>query len=230
MSLTHFDFERARHNMIEQQVRPWEVLDPSVLARLGEVRREDFVPETLRALAFTDMELPLKIHGTDTGEVMLAPKIEARFLQALELKGEDMVLEVGAGSGFMAALLSGRCREVITVEIKESLFAFAQANLARAGIENVLVEHGDGLRGQLKTAAPDRFDAIVLSGAVRQVPQTMLSQLRVGGRLIGIVGTAPLMQAQLITRITNDAYDTVSLFETVTRPLVDAQAPSAFKF
>ncbi len=230
MTSADFDFDLARTNMIEQQIRPWEVLDSSVLELLSAVRREDFVPPALRALAFTDMELPLRIDGTHTGEVMLAPKVEARLLQALALRAQDTVLEIGTGSGYMAALAAHRAAHVISAEIQASLVRFARANLERAGLRNVVVEHTDGLHGEVSADAPDRFDAIIVSGAVAAVPHDLTDQLKVGGRMVAIVGEAPVMTAQLITRVTNDAFDIVNLFETLTQPLVDIQPSSRFKF
>ncbi len=230
MTAIDFDFDRARFNMIEQQIRPWEVLDSSVLELISAVRREDFVAPELRTLAFTDMELPIRADGTETGEVMLAPKVEARLLQALALRAQDTVLEIGAGSGYMAALAAHRAAHVITVDIQAPLVRFAQANLQRAGLHNVVVEHTDGLHGDLSADAPDQFDVIIVSGAVAAVPRNLTDQLKVGGRMVAIVGEAPVMTAQLITRVTNDAFDTVPLFETLTQPLVNVVPRSQFKF
>lgn len=230
MTTTAFDFDHARFNMIEQQIRPWEVLDPSILELLSAVRREDFVPEALRTQAFTDTELPLLVDGKPTGEVMLAPKVEARLLQAAAIKTHDTVLEIGAGSGYMAALAAHRARHVITVEIQAPLVRLAQAHLQRAGVHNVVVEHGDGIQGELSADAPDHFDVIFLSGAVPSVPQHLLEDLNLGGRMVAIVGAAPVMSAQLITRVSKEAFDTVTLFETLTLPLVQVAPPSQFKF
>lgn len=230
MPTAEFDFDRARFNMVEQQIRPWEVLDPTVLELLSVVRREDFVPPQFRALAFTDMELPLRLGSTETGEVMLAPKVEARLLQALGLKSHETVLELGAGSGFMAALAAHRAARVWTVEIQAPLVAFARENLQRAGIHNVTVEHGDGLEGEFGAGAPDTFDALIVSGSVPEVTTDLTDLLCVGGRMVVIVGEAPIMTAQRITRIAHDAFDTESLFETVTRPLVQKRARSHFTF
>ena len=185
---------------------------------------------SLRTLAFTDTELPLRVDGVDTGEVMLAPKVEARFLQALALRAQDQVLEIGAGSGYMAALAAHRAAQVFTVEIQAPLVQFAQSNLRRAGLHNVVVAQGDGLNGALPKDAPTLFDAIIVSGAVARVPRALLEQLKVGGRLVAIVGVAPVMSAQLITRTSTDAYDTIALFETLTRPLVDVAFTPPFKF
>ena len=219
--------EQARHNMIEQQIRPWEVLDHSVLDLLARVRREEFVPPHLRALAFVDFELPLNIDGVVTGEAMLAPKIEARLLQELGIHPHDLVLEIGTGSGYMAALAAHRARTVYTVEIDPRLQAFGAANLARAGVRNAHVEGGDGARGW---AAHAPYDVIIVSGSLPEVPASMLEQLKTGGRLVAIVGTGPAMQAQLITRTGPGGFEMLPLFETVVRPLRNAQRESAFRF
>ena len=225
------DIERARFNMVEQQIRTWEVLDQSVLDLLLVVKREAFVPPAYRTLAFTDMEIPLKVPtdgGThDSGQTMFAPKVEARFLQELGVKPHDMVLEVGTGSGHMAALLAHKAQHVTTVEIDATLKAFGEANLARAGVRNVRVEQGDGAQGW-NARAP--YDVIMVSGALPVVPDKLLAQLKIGGRLGVIVGEAPVMTAQIITRVSDSGYDTLKLFETLAKPLTNALQPSRFKF
>ena len=219
--------ERARFNMIEQQIRPWEVLDQTVLDLLSVVRREDFAPPELRALAFVDMELPLRIDGVDTGEKMFSPKMEARFLQELGIKAHEQVLEIGTGSGYMAALLAHKAQQVLTVEIDERLQRFASANLARCGVASVRVELGDGARGW-PARAP--YDVIMVSGALPALPDGLLQQLKIGGRLGVIVGSSPVMSAQVITRVTEQGFDTLRLFETDIKPLRNAWAPSSFRF
>jgi protein-L-isoaspartate(D-aspartate) O-methyltransferase len=219
--------EHARFNTIEQQIRPWEVLDQSVLDLLSVVRREKFVPLELRALAFVDMEIPLKVDGADTGERMFSPKMEARFLQELGVKAHEHVLEVGTGSGYMAALLAHKAQHVLTVEIDERLVRFARANLARAGVGSVRVELGDGSRGW-KADAP--YDVIMVSGSLPALPDGLLSQLRIGGRLGVILGDSPVMSAQVITRVSEQGYDTLRLFETDVKPLRNAWRPSSFRF
>jgi protein-L-isoaspartate(D-aspartate) O-methyltransferase len=221
------DIERARANMIEQQVRTWEVLDLSVLELLAIVRREDFVPPELRTLAFTDMELPLRIDGVDTGEAMFAPKMEARFIQELALRPHENVLEIGAGSGYMAALAAHRAQGVVSVEIDPRLAAFAQANLRRAGIHNARVDLGDGARGW---AARAPYDAIIVSGSLPALPDTLVQQLRIGGRMAVIVGEAPVMSAQIVTRVSEQATETLRIFETRVKPLRNAWRPSTFRF
>lgn len=220
------DFERARYNMIEQQIRPWDVLDQDVLDLLYTLRREDFVPPAYRALAFTDMEIPLVVDGEATGEVMLAPKVEARMLQAVAPRRHETVLEIGAGSGYMAALLAHFARRVITCDIREELVRFATANLGRAGVPNVTVERRHGLH-----AAPGAsFDAIVLSGSVPFVPESLLERLEPGGRLAAVVGELPVMTAQLITRLGEREFSAENLFDTVAAPLVDFPQREKFSF
>lgn len=216
------NIEQARFNMIEQQIRPWEVLDPSVLDLLFVVKREDFVPPAYRSLAFADLEIPL-----GRGQVMLAPKIEAKLLQELSVKKTDKVLEIGTGSGYMAALLAARAEHVVTVEIDPELADAARANLQRAGVTNVTVEVGDGAQGW---AHRGPFDVIVVSGALPVLSQALLKQLWPGGRLAAIVGEAPVMEAQLVTSTADGVYNTVNLFETVVPPLTLGAQPSKFSF
>jgi protein-L-isoaspartate(D-aspartate) O-methyltransferase len=217
--------EQARFNMVEQQIRPWDVLDTRVLDLLFKVRRENFVPPALRAMAFVDMEIPLRVGGVDTGEAMLSPKLEARLLQELALKSTDSVLEIGAGSGYQAALMASQANQVTSVEIDSRLAAFAQENLQRQGITNVRIETGDGRSGWGTT----EYEAILVSGSVPEVPDGLKYQLRVGGRLLVIVGQAPVMTAWLITRTTAASFDSISLFETVVKPLRGASV-SKFRF
>jgi protein-L-isoaspartate(D-aspartate) O-methyltransferase len=216
------NIEQARFNMIEQQIRPWDVLDPDVLEELLVVKRENFVPAAHKALAFVDAEIPLP-----GGESMLMPKIEARLLQDVAVKKHESVLEIGAGSGYMAALLAHRARHVTTVEISPELKAMAEKNLADNGFTNVSVELGDGAQGW-SNGAP--FDVIVVSGGLPELPQAFLQQLKVGGRLACIIGEAPAMKAQLITRTGEAGYDTRTLFETNVKMLRSAVTPSQFKF
>ena len=216
------NFEQARFNMVEQQIRPWEVLDQSVLDLLFVVKREEFVPAAYRALAFADVEIPLG-HGAS----MLPPKIEAKMLQELQLKTTDKVLEIGTGSGYMAALLAAHADHVWSMEILPELATMARDNLARHGVSNVSVETGDGVGG-LPAHAP--YDAIMVSASVPAVPPELLAQLKVGGRLFAIVGTAPVMTAQVITRVAEDGYRSVNLFETIADPLANAPATAKFSF
>ncbi len=187
------DVAHARFNMIEQQIRPWNVLDADVLSLLADVHREAFVPAAHQALAFADMEIPL-----GHGQCMLAPRLEARMLQDLQIQPEDKILEIGTGSGFMAALLARQGRSVLSLECIPELAATASHKLRQAGVLNVEVRVADGAK---PLAGSDRFDAIVLSGSVAKVPQHLLDLLAVGGRLITIAGEEPIMQAHLFTRV-----------------------------
>ncbi|MFN0306244.1 MAG: protein-L-isoaspartate O-methyltransferase family protein [Burkholderiales bacterium] len=220
------DIERARFNMVEQQIRTWEVLDPGVLDLLYVVRREEFVPPTHRLLAFSDLELPLTV-GRNPGEKMLPPKVEARILQEVAPKPGDRVLEVGTGSGYMAALLASRASEVVSVEINPLLKEMAESNLRRAGILNVRLALGDGARGW---ADPRGFEVIVLSGSVPILSDELLNGLVEGGRLFAVVGEAPVMSARLITRLAGDSFNAIDLFETVLAPLRNAREPARFSF
>lgn len=220
------DVERARFNMVEQQIRPAGVLDPAVLESLFAVRRELFVAPTLRALAFTDTEIPLRVDGADTGEVMLSPKLEAQLVQALKLSHTESVLEIGTGSGHQAALLARQAYQVTSVEINPKLAAFAADNLARAGVANVHVETGDGHNGWGST----EYDAILATGSVpQQVPDGLKYQLRIHGRLLIAVGQAPVMSVYRITRTSAAEFTTETLFETVMPPLRGVSA-SHFRF
>jgi protein-L-isoaspartate(D-aspartate) O-methyltransferase len=224
------DFDLARANMIKQQIRTWVTLDDEVVELLSAVRREDFVPLAQQALAFADFRIPLlqpAEEALQNGHCMLEPKIEARVLQELRLKPHDKVLEVGAGSGYMAALLAQRAQRVISLELQPELVAMARANLQRAGISNVEVRKADGAKG---LAGEGPFDAIVLSGSVAEVPPLLLSQLKIGGRLSAIVGFEPVMRATLITRTGETTYTTTQPWDTVAPRLANFPEPSRFHF
>lgn len=216
------DYELARHNMIEQQIRPWEVLDQNVLDLLARVRREDFVPPVYRSLAFVDMEIPL-----GHGEAMWYPKIEARVLQALALKRTDRVLEVGTGSAYLTALMATLAMQVVSVEIHPDLKESAEAKLRAHGLANVQVKRGDAARDW---AEDGRFDAIVLTGSTPVLPEAYFKRLNPGGRLFAVVGESPVMQAQLITCVDEYARRTDVLFETELKALVNALQPERFVF
>ena len=188
---------QARFNMIEQQIRPWNVLDADVLHLLADVRREAFVPMAHQALAFADLEVPL-----GHGQCMLAPRLEARMLQDLQIQPHETALEIGTGSGYMAALLGRRALGVLSLERIPELATSARTHLQQAGIRNVEVRVADGSQ---TLSGLGTFDAIVLSGSVPQVPQQLLDLLAVGGRLIAIVGDEPIMSARLITRVSETA-------------------------
>jgi len=221
MATTEFDFERARYNMIEQQIRTWEVLDQDVLDLLFVVRREEFVPQQYRTLAFVDFEIPLP-----NGSRMWAPKMEARVLQALDLQPSDRVLEIGNGSGYFTALLASSAAEIVSVEIDAATVERARSRLTQAGFANVRVEHGDGARGH----GDESYDAIVLTGSTPLLPDRFVRQLRPGGRLFAVVGEPPVMTARLVRYSGPAARVSEDLFETVVQPLVNALAPERFVF
>jgi len=216
------NLEQARTNMVEQQIRTWEVLDQEVLDLLYVIPREEFVPPQHRTLAFSDLELPL-----GEGERMWQPKLEARVLQELALKRSDRVLEVGTGSGYLTALMAYRAAEVCSVEIRAALADFGRRNLERHGADNVVLEIGDAARGWARHAP---YDAIVLTGSTPILPQGFLDQLAAGGRLFAVVGEAPAMRARLVTCTAPGASSSVDLFETVVRPLANAEQPRRFRF
>src|ERR1700731_4439331 len=187
------NIEQARFNMIEQQIGPWDVLDPEVLALLAVVKRENFVPAAYRSLAFADFEIPLP-----GGQHMLSPKVEARVLQELGVKKHESVLEVGTGSGYMAALLAHRAQHVLTIDILPELSAFAKDNFANNGVINVAALTGDAALGW---PAQGPYDVICVSGGLPLLPPELLNQLKIGGRLSAFVGTRPIMTAQIVTRL-----------------------------
>jgi protein-L-isoaspartate(D-aspartate) O-methyltransferase len=216
------DIERTRFNMVEQQIRTWEVLDPAVLDLLMRVHREDFVPEQHRALAFVDMEIPL-----GHSETMLSPKLEARMLQELGVQGSDSILEIGTGSGYMTALLANMGRHVYSVDIIPEFTRSAAPRLAAHGIRNVTLETGDAARCWDQHGP---YDVIVLTGSVPVLPENFQRSLNPGGRLLAVVGDPPAMQARLISCTYAGAYHPVTLFETSIAPLKNAQQPQRFVF
>jgi protein-L-isoaspartate(D-aspartate) O-methyltransferase len=228
MNPDFLNIENARSKMIEQQIRPWNVLDPNVLDLLTRVQREAFIPKSHRHLAFVDMEVPLPEH-----QVMLAPKVEARLLQELNLTPTDKALEIGTGSGFMAALIARLAASVLTVEKAPALAEFAQTNLNNSNITNVEIVQANGLIENPRWAHVG-FDAIAISGAVEKIPDHLIGLLNPGGRLVAITGQAPVMQAVLIERVgdapVNHGVRSTVLFETLTRLLDDAPKISHFKF
>jgi protein-L-isoaspartate(D-aspartate) O-methyltransferase len=220
--MTELNIEQARHNMIVQQIRPWEVIDERVLDLLAEVRREDFVPPAYRNLAFCDMQIPL-----GQGEAMMEPKIEARLIQELTIRPNDKVLEIGTGSGYVTALLARLGGHVTSVEIRPEFMQDAAEKLARNGINNVDLHQGDGARGWQKAA---RYDAIVVTGSLPVMQEAFKQQLAVGGRLVVIVGQSPVMEARRLTRVSEVSFDADSLFDTDLPPLRNAEGPSRFVF
>jgi protein-L-isoaspartate(D-aspartate) O-methyltransferase len=220
--------ERLRFNMIEQQIRPWDVLDLEILDLLNTIRREDYVPEAHRSLAFFDMEIPLEgAAAKEPGQCMLSPKVEARLLQDLHIQKHESVLEIGTGSGFMAALLAHRAAQVLTLEVDPALAAAAAETLRRHGVMNVEVRHADG--AQPLPSGPT-FDVIVLSGSVARIPQGLLGSLKLGGRLAAIVGDEPMMRAHFVTRTSEGKWDTIQPWDTVAPRLLNFPAPSRFNF
>ena len=215
------DYEQARFNMVEQQIRTWDVLDQQILDLLFEVKREEFVPDAYKTLAFADLELPLR-----NGQCMWSPKVEARVLQSLALKRRESVLEIGTGSGYFAALLGRRAGQVTSVEINPILSADAAMRLVRTGALNVRCEVGDGARGW----GSEQFDAIVLTGSTPLLPESFFAQLKPGGRIFAIVGEAPVMTARLVSWTSPGSRVTTDLFETVVAPLENAATPARFQF
>jgi protein-L-isoaspartate(D-aspartate) O-methyltransferase len=223
---TFMDIEKARYNMVEQQIRTWEVLDQSVLELLFSVRREDFVPAAYRALAFVDMEIPL-----GEGQTMMTPKLEARILQAVAPKADERVLEIGTGSGYLSALLAKKSAKVASIEYFETLAVSAVAKLAAAGIGNVQITVGDAARSPANFVdAPQQFDVVVFTGSLPILPIAYLPHLAVGGRLFAVIGDAPAMKAMLYTKTSEQSTIALELFETVLAPLINAEQPSRFAF
>jgi protein-L-isoaspartate(D-aspartate) O-methyltransferase len=216
------NFEQARFNMIEQQIRPWDVLDADVLQLLAEVKREDFVPLAHKVIAFADLEIPL-----GQGQTMLPPRVEARMLQDAAIQKTDKVLEIGAGSGYMTAMLAHQAHRVITLEINPELAKMARDNLQKAGVTNAEVRQFDGAKG---TPAESPFDVIMLSGSVAVVPSALLAQLKVGGRLVAIVGDEPVMRATVVTRTSKTDYKTTQPWDTMAPRLLNFPEPDRFTF
>jgi protein-L-isoaspartate(D-aspartate) O-methyltransferase len=216
------DFEQARFNMVEQQIRTWNVLDQRVLDVLLDMPREDYVPAAYRNLAFIDMEIPL-----GHGEAMLTPKLEARIVQELAIKKTDKVLEVGTGSGFMTALLARVAKHVHSVEIVPEFKQQTAEKLQAHGIHNVTLEEGDAARGWDRHGP---YDVIVLTGSVPVLPDAFTASLNPGGRLFAVVGDAPAMTAKLFTCTDKHACHVANLFETSVPPLRNALQPDRFTF
>lgn len=219
------NYETARYHMIEQQLRTCEVLAPQLVAQLYADRRENYVPDAYRNLAFADVAIPL-----GQGAAMLTPKLEARLLREAAVQPHERVLEIGAGSGHLAALLAEQAEQVWTVEIDPALAARARANLDNDGVTNVTVEVGDGLAGLPAAVANNGpFDVIVLSGGVTAIPAALREQLKTGGRLLAFVGNAPLMSLRRLTRVGTDAVTTADLMETVV-PMLREPVATDFAF
>ena len=228
------NFEQARFNMIEQQIRPWDVLDTTVLQLLSVVKREEFVPPALRGLAFADLDIPLSAPSDlamRLGQCMLAPRLEARLLQDAAVQPHETVLEIGTGSGYMAALLAHKARHVVSLEIDSALVQTARESLRKAGVQNVKVHHADGANlGKDLRPVGDLFDVIMLSGSVMVVPDALLALLKVGGRLCAIVGDEPVMRATIVTRSSTTALRSVQSWDTQAPRLQNFPEPSRFQF
>lgn len=225
--------QQARFNMVEQQIRTWEVLDQSVLDMLFKVKREDFVPLAYRSLAFADMEIPLAPAGSPEVEfspAMMAPKMEARIIQEVSPQPGERALEIGTGSGYLAALLAQRAQVVHSIEYVEAFSRAAAAKLATARIGNVRLHVGDAARSASAFVGDEKFDVIVLTGSVPVMPQAYLDALKVKGRLFAVVGDAPVMEATLFLRTSETSVTAAKIFETVLTPLIHAAQPSRFHF
>jgi len=220
--MTEFNFETARFNMVEQQVRPWDVLDPQVLQLLSSEPRQDYVPEAYRQLAYADIEIPI-----GHGEAMMYPRVEGRMLQALNLRPTDKILEIGTGSGFVTSLLAHLGESVYSVEIHPEFSEAAARKLAAHNLTNVTLDVGDGVRGWEQHAP---YDAILVTGSIPELYDEFKRQLTIGGRLAVVVGTGVVMEALQVVRNGENSWTTASLFETELKPLVHADAPRAFQF
>ena len=216
------NFDQARFNMVEQQIRPWEVLDPRVLSLLETIHREDFVPVRYRKLAFADIAVPL-----DHGQVMMRPKIEARMLQALDLQEDETVLEIGTGSGFITACLASLAKRVVSVEIFEDLHRVALEDLEDKGMLNVELFVGDTMNGWQPEQA---HDVVVVTGSVPEVPEQFKGWVNPGGRMFVITGESPAMEAKLLKRLDVTQWAEESLFETDLPRLINAEPPPEFEF
>ena len=216
------NFEQARFNMVEQQIRPWEVLDSRVLSLLETIHREDFVPVRYRKLAFADISVPL-----ECGQVMMRPKIEARMLQALDLKDDETVLEIGTGSGFVTACLAALSKRVVSVEIFEELHREAALKIKDKDIRNAELFVGDVMNGWQPEQA---HDVVVVTGSCPAVPEQFKGWVNPGGRMFVITGESPAMEARLLTRLDVSQWAEESLFETDLPRLVNAEPPPEFEF
>ncbi len=220
--MADMNIEQARHNMIEQQIRPWDVLDQHVLNQIQRTPREAFVPDAYRHAAFTDMMLPI-----GHGEIMMEPKLEARMLQALAIQPGDKVLEVGTGSGYVTALLAGMAAQVISVEIDAALLEEAKARLSHHNIENVVLEQGDAANGW---GAHQPYNVTAITGSLPALPQSFKENMQIGGRLFAIIGEAPVMEAILVTRLNANEWREETLFETYLPPLRNVSQEKVFSF
>jgi len=219
------DFNQARFNMVEQQIRTWDVLDQDVLALLFAVKREDFVPPAYRSLAFADIEIPL---GHD--QFMMTPKIEARIVQDLAIQPTDRVLEIGTGSGYLTALLARRAAQVVSIEYFADLSESARAKLSAAGITNVELKVGDAAQAQRDIIGAAPYDIIVLTGSSPVLPAGFTDVLNPDGRLFAVTGDAPVMHAAIISKTETGQLQRTEVFETVLASLINAVQPERFEF
>lgn len=220
--MTDMNFETARFNMVEQQIRPWEVLDQNSLDIIEEIPREDFVPTAYKAMAFADVEIPL-----GHGQLMLAPKIEAKILQAVQIQKTDKVLEIGTGSGYLTALMASLAQQVKSVDIRSEFIESAQKKIDALGLDNVVLETEDAAKDY---PSAEKFDVIVLTGSLPSLPESLASKLTTGGRLFAVIGQEPIMEARLITRTSHDQWADITLFETHLDMLDNAEKPDPFNF
>jgi len=220
--VTAMNMAQARYNMIEQQIRPWDVLDHRVLGLIADLPRDEFVPKTYLGLAYADINIPL-----DHGQVMMAPKVEARLVQALNIQGSDTILEIGCGSGYVTALLARSGKQVHSVDIYPDFVEGAGRKLASHGIDNVTLETGDAANGWNDH---DPYNVIAVTGSMPILPDALRRALKLGGRLFVITGNTPVMAARLITRTAEQEWIEKTLFETVLPPLVNAPQLRRFSF
>jgi protein-L-isoaspartate(D-aspartate) O-methyltransferase len=215
-------YEKARFNMVEQQVRPWEVLDPKVLSLIGEMPRDRFVPDSYKGLAYADIEIPL-----GDGQKMMFPRVEGRLLQALEIQPSDNILEVGTGSGYLTACLAKLGNKVISQEINPAYTEQARQRLAELAIDNVELRTADSLSDDIESG---RFDAIAVTGSLPEMPEAFKQRLNIGGRLFVVIGQSPAMTAFLVTRTSENEWHSEALFETDIAPLTNAPVIRKFVF
>ena len=220
--MTEMNFETARHNMIEQQIRPWNVIDQVSLDVMEMVPRENFVADKYKNVAFADLELPIGF-----GQLMLAPKIEAKILQALQVKKTEYILEIGTGSGYLTALLASLGKQVHTIELHDTLSKLAQQRLAAENITNVTFSVADATHGYNWNRP---YNVIVLTGSVPAITDDFKNSLTVGGRLFAVVGSGEVMEATLVTRAADNSFAEEPLFETILQPLENIQQANTFKF
>jgi len=216
------NFEQARQNMVKQQVRPWAVLDPRILATLNALPRENFVPAEFRQLAYADIEIPI-----GHGQSMMKPVVEGRLLQALAIQGTETVLEVGTGSGYLTACMAKLARSVLSLDYHADFVKAAEERLSALKLDNVHLETADIYHG---FESAGRFDVIVFTGSMRELPERFLRWLESDGRAFAVVGQSPIMEARVFTRTGEGQFAGKSVFDTVVSPLHGATPSQAFEF